>query len=581
MRGLVGALLALTLVATTAAEPIGAQSKVQRRDAVAVPMRDGTKLVADVWLPAAPGKYPVITIRTPYGRRADWIDAKGLGEYFAGRGYAVVVQDVRGTGDSEGSFGFLFQEIADGYDTIEWSAAEPWANGRVASMGLEYSGASQWVTARHKPPHLVCLAPTAAGGLSFNELPYVGGAFGVTWALSWLNRFGQDRIDPKALDWRKLANHRPLRTLDSAMGRTVPIYRDFLDHSTLDGYWQKLQYFDSDFAASTLPALTITGWFDGNQPGALFHWRGMRTKSPAKGRQYLVIGPWNQQQTWTGGAEKIGAFEWGTAGVVDYRPIHLAWFDYCLKGSTPTFDYPRARVFVTGSNQWADFTDYPPTRPRPRAMYLRSGGKANTAKGDGRLDWQPPGLEPPDRYRYDPKSPTPGPEPEAGFDQRATHGRNDVLIYTSPAMVRPLSVIGQVRLELYVASDAMDTDFTAKLIDVFPDGRSIMIGPKAAIFRARYRFGFDREVPLVPGKPTKIELDLYDVGHTFLPGHRVQLEVASAAYPQFNPNQNTGNPVATDTIFKVARQMILHEGQRASRLLLPVVGPEILRSRRP
>ncbi len=561
----------LWLFALSAGRLMG-QPKVERRDAVAVPMRDGTKLIADLWLPAAPGKYPVITIRTPYGRRAEWTDAKGIGEYFAGRGYAVLVQDVRGTGDSEGTFAFLFQEINDGYDTIEWSATEPWANGKVASMGPSYVGASQWVTARQKPPHLVCMAPTAAGGLYFNELPYVGGAFGVTWALSWLNRFGNDRIDPKTIDWAKLMKHRPLRTLDSVMGRSLPIYRDFLDHSTLDRYWQKLQYFDADFAATTLPTLTMTGSFDGNQPGALFYWRGIRTKSPAKDRQYLLIGPWNHHQTWTGGGEKIGAFEWGKAGVVDYRPIQLAWFDYCLKGSTPTFDYPRARVFVTGSNQWADFTDYPPTRPRPRAMYLRS---------ERRLDWQPPGLEPPDRYSYDPKNPTPGPDQEAGFDQRATHGRPDVLVYTSPAIDHSLSIIGPVKLELYVASDALDTDFTAKLIDVFPDGRSIMIGPKAAMFRARYRYGFDREVPLIPGKPTRIELDLYDIAHTFLPGHKVQLEVASAAFPQFNPNQNTGNPVATDTIFKVARQLVLHEGQRASRLLLPVVGPEILRSRRP
>ena len=553
------------------AGPLMGQPKVARRDAVTVSMRDGTKLIADLWLPAAPGKYPVITIRTPYGRRAEWTDAKGIGEYFAGRGYAVLVQDVRGTGDSEGTFGFLFQEINDGYDTIEWSATAPWANGKVASMGLSYFGASQWVTARQKPPHLVCMAPTAAGGLYFNELPYVGGAFGVTWALGWLNRFGNDPVDPKTIDWAKLMLHRPLRTLDSVMGRSLPIYRDFLDHSTLDRYWQKLQYFDADFAATTLPTLTITGSFDGNQPGALFYWRGMRTRSPAKDRQYLLIGPWDHLQTWTGGAEKIGAFEWGKAGMVDYRPIQLAWFDYCLKGSTPTFDYPRARVFVTGSNQWADFTDYPPTRPRPRAMYLRS---------ERRLDWQPPGLEPPDRYRYDPRNPTPGPDHEAGFDQRETHGRPDVLVYTSPPVDYALNVIGRVKLELYVASDALDTDFTAKLIDVFPDGRSIMIGSKPAIFRARYRYGFDREVPMIPGKPTRIELDLYDIAHSFLPGHKVQLEVASAAYPQFNPNQNTGNPVATDTVFKVARQMVFHEGQRASRLLLPVVGPDILRSRR-
>ncbi len=562
----------LFLVAVVlAAAPVVAQ--VQRRDAVQVPMRDGAKLAADLWLPAASGKYPVITIRTPYGRRADWLDAKGVGEYFATRGYAVLVQDVRGTGDSDGTFRFLFQEGNDGYDTIEWSAGQPWANGRVASMGVSYFGASQWVTARQRPPHLVCMAPTAAGGMYFNELPYVGGAFGVTWALQWLSQFGKHPVDPKTVDWAKLARHRPLRTLDSVMGRSLPIYRDFLDHSTLDDYWAKLQYFDEDFIQTNLPTLTITGWFDGNQPGALFYWRGMRAKSPAKDRQYLLVGPWNHQQAWTGGADKIGAFEWGKNGIVDYRPIQLAWFDYCLKGSASRFDFPRARVFVTGSNRWADLRDYPPPVGKPRALYLRSRGKANTVSGDGRLAWDPPGRETPDRYEYDPRNPAPSPEEGAGFDQRATHDRPDVLIYTSDRLQAGLTIIGQVKLDLYAASDGLDTDFTAKLIDVFPDGRSIMVGPKQAIFRARYRFGYQREVPLTPGRPTKLVLDLYDVAHTFLPGHRVRLELSSSAFPAFNPNQNTGNPVATDIEFRVARQMIFHDGQRASRLFLPVAPP--------
>ena len=543
----------------------------ERRDAVPVPMRDGIRLVADLWIPKGAGKYPVITIRTPSGRPAEWMDGKGVGEYFASRGYAVVIQDVRGTGDSPGTFGFLWQEGNDGFDTVEWSAVQPWSNGRVASMGHSYTGAAQWITARQKPPHLVCMAPTAAGGMYFNELPYVGGAFGMMGSLGWLNQFGKDSVDPKTVDWVKVANHRPLRTMDSVLGRSLPIYRDFLDHPTMDGYWAKLQYFDEDFLTATVPTLTITGWFDQNQAGALFYWRGVRAKSPAKAQQYLLAGPWDHRQTWAGGAEKMGAFEWGKAGVVDSRPMQLAWFDYCLKQSRPSFDFPRARVFVTGSNQWLDLPDYPPPGAgKPRAFYLRSRGHANTAAGDGTLSFAPPGQEPPDRFTYDPRQPAPSPEQEAGFDQRASHRRPDVLLYTSERMTGMLSVIGQVKLELYFASDGLDTDFTAKLIDVFPDGRSIMIGPKQAIFRARYRYGFERQVPLIPGKPTKMVLDLYDVAHTFLPGHRVQLEISSSAFPTFNPNQNTGNPVATDTIFRVARQLVFHEGQWASRLFLPV-----------
>jgi putative CocE/NonD family hydrolase len=564
----------LTVLALLAWLP--AEAQVQRREGVEVAMRDGVRLMADLWLPIALGKYPVITIRTPYGRRAEWLVGKGLAEYFANRGYAVLSQDVRGTGDSKGNFEFLFQEGIDGYDTIEWAAAQPWSNGRVASMGLSYLGAAQWVTARARPPHLVCMAPTAAGGQYFNELPYAGGAFALQWALMWLGQRGNGAAGQT--NWTELLRHRPLRTLDSVMGRTLPLYRDFLDHPTLDGYWAKLQYFDEDFIATTIPTLTITGWFDANQPGALYYWRGMRSKSPAKNRQYLLIGPWDHGQTWNGGGEGIGAFQWGKAGIVDYRPIHLAWFDYCLKGSQDRFDFPRARVFVTGSNQWADLVDYPPSGGKPRALYLRSNGKANTGQGDGTLSWDPPGRESPDQYRYDPRDPTPSLREEGGFDQRATHSRQDVLIYTGPPLVGSITILGKVKLELYVATDGLDTDFTAKLIDVFPDGRSIMIGPRQAIFRARYRYGFQRDVPMIPGKPTKLDLDLYDVGHTFLPGHRIQVEISSSAFPAFNPNQNTGNPVATDTVFRVARQMIFHDGQRASRLFLPVAPPPPVRS---
>ncbi len=549
------------------------EAQAQRRDAIKVAMRDGVTLVSDLWLPAPPGKYPAIVIRTPYGRGAGWLDARGVGEYFAAHGYGVVVQDVRGTGESGGTFAFLFQEINDGYDAIEWIAKQPWSNGRVATMGLSYFGASQWVTARTRPPHLVCMAPTAAGGMYFNELPYVGGAFGASWALNWLNRFGPNRVDPKTVDWGKVARHRPLRTMDSVMGRVMPIYRDFIDHSTMDDYWRKLQYFDEDFQEATLPTLTTTGWFDGNQPGALFYWRGMRKFSAARDRQYLLIGPWDHQQTWTGGGDKIGAFEWGKAGIVDYRPIQLAWFDYCLKGTTSTFAYPRARVFVTGSNAWHDFPDYPPAGSVAKSLYLRSGGRANTASGDGRLEWQPPQRETADRFTFDPRDPTPGPDEDAAMDLAPLQKRADILVYTSAPLSKPLTIIGQSKLELFAASDGFDTDFAAVLIDKFPDGRSIMVGPRVGMIRTRYRAGYNQELPLTPGRPTKLFIDLYDVAHTFLPGHRIQLQLASAAFPNVAPNQNTGTPVATDTVWRVARQMVIHETTFASRLLLPVFTP--------
>jgi uncharacterized protein len=567
----IGAVLLLGAALCMAAEPPD-PVPVRSEFGVMIPMRDGVKLAADVWLPDAPGRYPVLLARTPYLKTG--LRLSQWARYFASRGYVFAIQDARGRGDSEGTFDAFFGEGKDGYDTIEWLAAQPWSNGRVGMLGPSYLGAVQWLAARERPPHLACLAPTAAPGRWFEEFPYMGGAFTETVALSWVNEVS-GRIDQEEnledLNWAKVLAHRPLLTADSVLGRTMPLYRDWLTHSTMDPYWDRLRFAPKDFAAIDIPTLTISGWYDGDQPGALFYWRGLMDNAPNPDRHFLIVGPWRHIEAFRGGSTKVGDSEFPPESIIDTQATHLAFFDGCLKGTSLRFDAPRARIYVTGANVWRTFDHYPPAAATPRQMYLASGGHANTSAGDGTLRWTRAGEASPDRFTFDPRNPVPGNLDDWGLDRQAIQRRDDVLVYTSDAMKDPLEMIGSVVVDLQAASDARDTDFTAALSDVGPDGRALRLGPMVGIRRARYRNGYDREELLTPGKVESFRIELFDIAHSFEPGHRLRLEISSSAAPSYNPNQNTGNPVATDTEWKVAHQTVYHDRARASSITLPVV----------
>ena len=563
----------LAVLLAVGGAPVAAQ--IQPRFGVMIPMRDGVKLAADLWVPSAPGKYPVILIRTPYLRVTNLIDVPAWASYFASRGYVLVIQDVRGRGDSEGEFNFFFQEETDGYDTIEWLAGQPFSTGKVGMMGVSYLGTVQWLAAKAHPPHLTCMAPTAPAGRYLEELPFVGGAFMHQWALNWLNgvsgRIEQGQnVAPGDMD-RALA-HRPLISSDSAMGRSMRLYREFLTNPLMTDYWKRIQFTPADFAKIEIPTLTVTGWFDGDQPGAMFYWRGLVANAPDKSRHWLVSGPWQHAATFLGGATKVGDMSLPPESIIDVKALHVRFFDWCLKGSAPSFQAPRAKLYLTGANEWREFDSYPVKQATERRFYFTSGGRANSLAGDGKLAWQAPGTDRPDQYTYDPKHPAPasiGPTAD-GEDRRPIERRDDVLVYTSDALTEPLDVIGAVSVDLQVASDARDTDFTAVLVDVGPDGSAIKLGPSIGIRRARYRHGYTKEELLTPGAIETIPIDLNDIAHRFLPGHRVRVEISSSAAPEFNPNQNTGNPVATDTEWKVAHQTVYHDRVHASAITLPV-----------
>ncbi|MFC4312239.1 CocE/NonD family hydrolase [Steroidobacter flavus] len=533
---------------------------------VRIPMRDGVELSTDLWMPAKEGKYPVILMRTPYLKtETEWLMAPELGELFSKHGYVLAVQDTRGRGDSDGKFGYLFVEGDDGFDSIAWLASQPWSNGKVATMGPSYLGAVQWLTAARRPPQLKCMVSTSAIGRPFDELPYVGGAFRMDWAVHWLNRtaakVAQFDSDAAKLDMDRIDAHRPLLTMDDAYGRHMPMYRDFMQHSTMDDYWKRIYLTPEDFATIDLPVLHITGWFDSAIPGSMFYWRGMAEHSPAKNRQYLLAGPWTHRHTTTGGVTKVGELNFPESSIVDFRELHLKFFDHCLKGGAPTFDFPRTRIYDTGTNQWRDLDGIPHSKGKLQRLYL--SGRT--------LQWRKPGNEKPDSYVFDPLNPTPAfvEGYHYAIDYRHIEKRADVLTYSSEVLTRPVTATGPVFMNLFAATDARDTDFVARLIDVWPDGRAVKVGAMpAGVLRARYRNGYEREQLLDSSAPQEYRIELFDIAHTFVPGHRIRIEVMSGAVPYIYPNSNTGNPVATDIDSRPAKQTIYHDRERPSNVEL-------------
>ena len=569
---------ALLLLAATTAPASAQTAAVKRMFDVRTPMRDGVELSGDVWLPSEGGPFPTIIIRTPYLKTMAIGDftLAGWATYFAERGYAVVMQDVRGRGDSDGDFDFFFQEGEDGYDTIEWMAAQPWSNGDVCTAGVSYLGTDQWLAAREHPPSLKCMVATAAAGRWMHELPYYGGAWMMSWALDWINGTSgrnMQTANAAGIDMDSVYWHRPLLTQDDAMGRDMPLFNDFLENSTMNEYWNRLHFTEEDFRGLDLPVLHVTGWFDGDQPGAMFYWDGMMAHSPAADQQYFLSGPWGHAETFIGGTLEVGEMTFKPESIVDNMAEHLAFFDHYLKGTADSYDQPHARVYVMGAEEWREFDAYPPADAQPTDLYLSSGGRANSIAGDGALAWSAPeGDSPPDRFTFDPQRPVPaalGILP-SGEDRTPLHRRDDVLVYTSEVIEEAVEIIGKVVIEFHAATDARDTDFVANIMDVYPDGRAVKLGPITGVVRARYRNGFDREELLTPGEVARYEIDLGHIAHSFEPGHRIRIDLTSSAYPHVAPNQNTGNPVATDTEWNTARQIIHHSREYPSRIILPV-----------
>ncbi len=562
-------------------------------------MRDGTTLYADVYRPDSAGQFPVILLRLPYGKQL--AEVFGDHEYFPARGYVVVVQDGRGRFESEGEYYPLIDEAQDGYDTVEWAALLPYANGMVGTQGQSYLGATQYQLAPTRPPHLRCAFPVSAGADYHQGWVYhTGGAFSLGWQIPYAIFLARNTIDRKGIKdqlWPKVRSdllrainfgnplspeayqRLPLTYWADLLEEVAPYLRDYFTHPDEGPYWWPINI-ERQHHNVSIPMYHVSSWYDIFLRDALVHFCGLQSRAmtpEARGGQKLLLGPWAHLFPYTapisGGT---GDIDFGPNAAIELHDTQLRWFDYWLKGvDTGIAEEAPIRLFVMGTNQWRDEYEWPLARTRYTPYYFHSQGKANSLNGDGGLSAEPPQDEPEDHYEYDPANPV----PTCGgntliirvgvADQREVESRQDVLVYTGDPLEARLEVTGTLKVVLYASSSATDTDFTAKLVDVRPDGYAQNIAD--GILRARYRESLSNPSLMTPGEPYEFSIDLWATSHVFLPGHCIRVEVASSNFPRFDRNLNTGGDQATGTQFQTAQQTVLHDSKFRSHILLPVI----------
>ncbi len=588
MRGAIFA-LAFIFLSTAPSSLAGQDFKILVEKGVEASMRDGVKLSANVLRPDAPGKFPVILIRTPYGDDR-FVETSTFPRYAAARGYVVIVQDVRGCHSSGGELNPYVQEINDGYDSVEWAATLPYSNGKIGTEGCSYLGAVQWQLARAAPPHLAAIFPQCTFANSRHFI-YFGGAF-IIGFMSWLNERVPDLLKHRGLkaptaeearaEWSKnmwkWLGYLPLKELPLLKG-FFPCYYDWLSHPDDGPFWDFANV-EKKHSQITVPAYNFTGWFDDGygQPGAISNFLGMRkngkTRAAREG-QKLMIGPWTHLAIYYSElTSKVGDVDFGSEAVTDLNALVVRWCDYWLKGiQNGIEDEPPIKIFVMGDNKWRSEHEWPLARTEFTPFYLHSRGEANSLNGEGSLSRQIPTAEKPDRYVYDPANPItdrglePGPK-----DQRAIEVRNDVLVYTSAALAKELEVTGPIKAELWASSSARDTDFVVRVTDVYPGGYSQNITPSlSGILRARYRESEFRQQLLTPGQPYKFSVNLMYTSHVFKAGHRIRVSITSSAFPDVDRNPNTGHPFGDDAELLSASQTLYHDERHPSLVMLPVI----------
>jgi uncharacterized protein len=586
------AMAAVWLVTPAAQAPAPAAVVVEKN--VAAPMRDGVVLRADVYRPAGEGRRPALLQRTPYSKNPE--EPRSYFHRLAEAGFVVVVQDTRGRYMSDG-VAVPHDEGADGYDTVEWVARLPYVDGRVGMFGGSYSATTQLLAAPMRPPHLVALFPSASYASRY-DMVFQGGAFylgdGLGWNLGQAKDARRRALEPTAdrdreigltPDERKRLNAEwywqlPLASMEALqLRRYSPGYFDLLAHPSYDRFWETF-----DVAAKhpqfEVPAYHLTGWYDSLLNGTLANFSGLRARAGnerARRNQRLIVGPWTHARPGPN-TRTIGDVDFGPAAGFDSEALVIRWFRHWMSGEpeadAPDWDGAPVRIFVMGDNVWRDEQEWPLTRAIATPYYLSASGRANSRAGGGELQRvAPPASSEPDQYTYDPAKPVPtgtfGAYSRAPGDRREVQERPDVLVYTSEPLTQPLEVTGPVRLVIWAASSARDTDFTASLSDVHPDGtaRALTDG----ILRARYRDSRTTPTLMTPGQPYELTIEVGATSNVFLPGHRLRLEVSSSNFPRYDRNPNTGGRFGLDATAVVARQTVFHDAAHPSRLVLPVV----------
>ena len=559
---------------------------------VAIPMRDGTLLRADTYRPGQGGPFPTLLIRTPYGepsvRTAPVLPALDAG-------FAVVLQHCRGTGASDGDFTPFESESDDGVDSIEWCAAQEWCDGRVGMWGASYVGMVQLAAAVQAPPALKCLLPIVTPADYYGGLAYRQGAFQLGQLLAWYTMKSAQTLgyratagEDVAADGPALAAHAanvaahyrylPARDMP-AVSRIIPGWQRWLDHERHDEYWQELSYAARRHRVTT-PALHVGGWFDLFLGGTLDNYRMLRRSAAtehARRHQALIVGPWTHgDQTGTAGDVHFGLG--ASAQAIGLEQLQIGFLRTFIHDEERERGALRVKLFVMGDNVWRDEDEWPLPRTVWTRWYLHAGGVLSPEAPDPEASAS--------SYRYDPADPVPtagGPtlipaSPDGSVswmagprDQRAVEARSDVLSFTSAVLSEDLEVTGPLAVTLHAATSAADTDFTARLVDVWPDGRALGIAD--GIVRARYRDGTGRPAPVTPGQVYEYSIDLIATSQVFKAGHRVRVDIASSNFPCFDRNPGNGAPAATATEqdFVVAEQTICHDAAHPSSITLPVI----------
>ena len=588
-------LFAMALMMLIASVPANAQ-RTSKRPATpptadeaieaSVPMRDGVPLAADVYLPggsSVSGRFNTILIRTPYDRKSL---ASQSYRPFVRHGYALVIEDVRGRYGSKGQFGYISQEGPDGNDTINWIASQRWSNGRVSMAGASFLGITQWWAAVQNNTHLVAISPVNSGDDEYLDRFYsTGGAMRMGQRLWWVAQNLKPRLlkpaAPETYLW-----HLPLKSSDlAATGLPQPLWRLSLAHPSYDAFW-KSQSIREQTKQVRAAVLSFGGWFDNYAESDLDAFaRLAQNQQPIE----TWIGPWGHNTML-----KFPTRDFGHNAEVPIRLKQTEWFDKLMKHTPtatvrepnslepPAHESASLHLFVMGPDVWREEREWPLARTHYTPLYLQSEGTANTEAGNGGLRFQPVSKSQADSFVYDPKNPAPtaggsiccDPNvfPPGPLDQRVVERRADVLVYTTPPLVEEMEVTGPVKTVLYVSTSANDTDFTAKLVDVQPDGRPLLVTD--GIQRLRYRLSLEKPIMVKRNAAYQITVDTGVTSYVFAAGHRIRLEVSSSNFPRFDRSLNSASPNSDQTRLAKAKQSVYHEKTYPSAVILPVIPRE-------
>ena len=551
--------------------------RVDRRVDVRVPMRDGVELSADLFLPRDAGRCPTVLIRTPYSNNNEQLIEKGT--RLAAAGYACAIQDVRGRWDSSGDYYPFLNEAEDGFDTQEWIGRQDFSDGTIGTAGGSYLGTTQWRSAPLGSSYLKCMAPRVICTDYHSGLLYPGGALQLNVAMTWgMRTHAHTGQDIEFHQWSEAFRHLPLHGVDSSAGRNLPFWQDWIAHPSYDDYWEAMD--DTRlFEQITVPAFNMGGWYDlyANQTFSNFNGLRLGGGSNEARQSKLIVGPWPHALSTS---TQTGDVDFGEASLVDLEAEEMRWFERWLRGVDNGIEHEAPlRLFLMGANRWRDADEWPLADTDWQTWHLHSGGKANSVLGDGVLSPEVPGDENPDEFIYDPSHPvqtaggnnccSPHIVPWGPYDQRSVEMRGDVLVYTSPPMAQDTEVTGPIEVVLFAATDGPDTDFTAKLVDVWPSGYAMNLCD--GIRRGRFLESRRASKLLQAGTVYEWRIEVGVTGNVFQKGHRIRLEISSSNFPRFDRNPNTWTEYGKSAEMRRAAQTVHHSRAYPSHVRLPVI----------